>query len=87
MVVRAIELWPWPDLGQTFALHIDSSYLTFVGFKRYRADTKYSHTMLNTELWPWPWTDFGQTYVLHIDSLYLTFVSSYLKILSGVQKI
>jgi len=30
------------------------------GFKRYRADTKYSHTMVNLELWHWPWTDFGQ---------------------------
>jgi len=42
-----------------------TSYLTFVqsnnickshqGFKRYRADTKYSHTMFNLKLWPWPW--------------------------------
>jgi len=31
------------------------------GFKRYRAATKYSHTMLNLKLWPWPWTDIGQT--------------------------
>ena len=31
------------------------------GFKRYRADTKYSHTMINLKLWPWPWTDIGQT--------------------------
>ena len=30
------------------------------GFKRYRADTKYSHTMLNLKLWPWPWTDICQ---------------------------
>ena len=31
------------------------------GFKRYRTDTKYKHTMLNLKLWPWPWTDLGQT--------------------------
>ena len=30
-------------------------------FKRYRADTKYSHIMFNLRLWPWPWTDCGQT--------------------------
>jgi len=49
--------------GQTYALLIDSSYLTVVqiylkiqqGFKRYMADTKYSHTMFNLELWPWSW--------------------------------
>ena len=45
-----LKLWPWPltDHGQTQALHIVSSYLTFVqniwkshkGFKRYRVDTK-----------------------------------------------
>jgi len=37
-------LWPWTDLSQTCALHIDSSYLTVIGksdqgFKRCRADT------------------------------------------------
>jgi len=47
------------------------------GFKRYRADTKYSQTMFNLRLWPWPWTDLGQTYPLHIVSSYLTFVQSY----------
>ena len=57
------------------------------GFKRYRADMNYSHTMFNVELWPWPWTDLGLTYALHIDSSYLTFVQSYLKIPLGVQKI
>jgi len=31
------------------------------GFKRYRADTKYSHTMFNLRLWPWSWTDLDRT--------------------------
>jgi len=57
--------WPWTDHGQTYALHIEISYLCRVmckyhpGFKRYRVDTKYSHTMFNLELWPLPWTDLG----------------------------
>jgi len=44
-----LELWPWhwTGLGQTYALHIDSTYLTFVQLcknptrgKTYTADTK-----------------------------------------------
>jgi len=31
-----------------------------LGFKIYRADTKYSLTMLNLKLWHWPWTDICQ---------------------------
>jgi len=136
-----LKLWPWhwTDLGQTLALHIVSSYLTFVqsffvnptrgikviertrntviqslildcdidleptlvkhwqstsshhtwhlckvickshqGFKRYRADTKYSHTLFILRFWPWPWTDLGQTLALHIVASYLTFVQRFL---------
>ena len=36
------------------------------GFKRYRADTKYIHKMLNLRVWPWPWSDLGQSKALHL---------------------
>jgi len=46
-------------------------------FKSYRADTLYSRTMFNLELWTWPWSALGQTYALHIDSSSLTFAQSF----------
>jgi len=91
-----LELWPWPwtDLSQTYALHINSSFLTFVqsylkippGVQKIKRRHEIQ-SMFNLELWPWPWTNLGQTYALHINSSYLTFVQSNLKIPAGVQKI
>ena len=134
--VLNLEQWPLTELGQTYALHIDSSYFCaelFVnpnwgskdkeqtqntviqcltlnydldpilvkhmhctsthftwhlyrvicnfqqGFKRYRANTKYSDTMFNLKRWPWYWTQLSQTYALHIVSWYLTLVPSHFK--------
>jgi len=72
-----LELWPWPytNLCQTYTLHIDLSYLTFVmsylwippWLQNIKSNTKYSHTMFNLELWPWPYTNICQTYTLQID--------------------
>jgi len=62
-------------------------YKSYQRFKRYRADTKYSHTKFNLEQWPWSSTDLGETNSLHIISSYFTFVRSYLKIPQGIQKI
>jgi len=70
---------PWSNIGTAQCLIILDICAVICkshqGFKRYKADTKYSHTMFNLRLWPWPWSNLGTAHRLIILDIYALFVN------------